>query len=151
MNLNRNTALIAIGIALAFAGSALAQGGGRGRGAIAATGGPAPLLGGRFKGYPQDAIARGLTALQHQLRLLPRRTRAKAANAGPDLVTSDVSLHDEDGIGLGRVSERRGASESRQTRSRAAHRLRHRRLYPFPHHRRGRCTRGEARFIPMRF
>jgi mono/diheme cytochrome c family protein len=100
MSPNRKTVLIALCIALAFAGSALAQGGGRGRGAFAASGGPPPLLGGRFKAYPQDAADRGLPLYNTNCGYC-HGERAKGGKSGPDLVTSDVSLHDEDGAGIG--------------------------------------------------
>lgn len=81
---------------------AFAQGGGRGRGAAGATGAPPPvqLIGGRFKAYPQDAIDRGTTSYNKTCGYC-HGDRAKGGNAGPDLVRSDVSLHDEDGVGLG--------------------------------------------------
>ena len=85
-------------VAMACSATALAQG--RGRGAAgAANGAPAmpPLAGGRFKIYPQDASDRGLTAYNTTCGYC-HGARAKGGNAGPDLIASDVSLHDEDGV-----------------------------------------------------
>ncbi len=102
MRKNLNTPMLMLCIALACATSALAQGGGRGRGAAGASGGPPPvqLLGGRFKAYPQDAADRGLPLYNTNCGYC-HGERAKGGKSGPDLVVSDVSLHDEDGIGMG--------------------------------------------------
>ena len=103
MKINFNTATITLCIALASTSIAFAQGGGgRGRGAQGASGGPPPvqLLGGRFKAYPQDAADRGLPLYNTNCGYC-HGERAKGGKSGPDLVTSDVSLHDEDGIGMG--------------------------------------------------
>jgi mono/diheme cytochrome c family protein len=99
MNSNIKTPLILLSIALACAATASAQGG-RGRGAFGASGPPQPqLVGGRFKAYPADAIERG-TAAYNTTCGYCHGDRAKGGNAGPDLITSDVSLHDDDGVGL---------------------------------------------------
>jgi cytochrome c oxidase cbb3-type subunit 3 len=101
MNSYLKTPLILLSIALACTATAFAQGGGRGRGAPGASGPPQPqLIGGRFKAYPADAIERG-TAAYNTTCGYCHGDRAKGGNAGPDLITSDVSLHDEDGVGLG--------------------------------------------------
>src|SRR6185312_8299364 len=77
---------------------------GRGRGA-AGRGPAAPaadgprLIGGRFKAYPQDAVTRGLTAYNTNCGYC-HGDRGKGGNAGPDLIASDVTLHDEDGVGI---------------------------------------------------
>jgi len=89
--------LILLFAALGCANAALAQGGGRG--AAGPAGGPAPLAGGRFKVYPQEAIDHGLTAYNTTCGYC-HGARGKGGNAGPDLITSDVSLHDEDGAGI---------------------------------------------------
>jgi mono/diheme cytochrome c family protein len=101
MKTNFKTPLLLLSVALACAATAFAQGGGRGRGAIGASGGPPQpaLAGGRFKVYPPEAIARGLTAYNTTCGYC-HGAKAKGGNAGPDLITSDVSLHDEDGIGM---------------------------------------------------
>jgi mono/diheme cytochrome c family protein len=84
---------------LACVPPAFAQGrggrGGPGRGPA----GP-DLVAGRFKRYPADAINAGTTAYNTKCGYC-HGDRAKGGNAGPDLITSDVSLHDEDGVGLG--------------------------------------------------
>jgi cytochrome c oxidase cbb3-type subunit III len=100
MTMNGKPAMLALCIALACAATALAQGG-RGRGAAGASGGPPPvrLIGGRFKVYPQDAADRGLKSYNTTCGYC-HGERAKGGNAGPDLITSDVSLHDEDGVGM---------------------------------------------------
>ena len=85
---------------LALVCAAVTFGQGRGRGAAGASGPPQPqLIGGRFKAYPQDAVTRGTTAYNTTCGYC-HGDRAKGGNAGPDLITSDVSLHDEDGVGL---------------------------------------------------
>lgn len=102
MNLNLKTPLILLSIALACTATAFAQGGGRGRGGAAgASGAPQgpQLIGGRFKAYQQDAVSCGLTAYNTTCGYC-HGARAKGGNAGPDLITSDVSLHDEDGVGM---------------------------------------------------
>lgn len=103
MKPNFRKSLIISCVVLAGAGILFAQGrGGRGAGAPAAAGGPPQpaLIGGRFKAYPADAITAGTTAYNTKCGYC-HGDRAKGGNAGPDLITSDVSLHDEDGIGLG--------------------------------------------------
>lgn len=102
MKTNFHIAMLTLCVALASATTALAQGaGGRGRGAAGASGGPPPvqLLGGRFKAYPQDAADRGLPLYNTNCGYC-HGERAKGGKSGPDLVVSDVSLHDEDGVGL---------------------------------------------------
>lgn len=86
---------------IVLACAAVASGQGRGgRGAAGASGPPQPqLIGGRFKAYPQDAVARGTTGYNTTCGYC-HGDRAKGGNAGSDLITSDVSLHDEDGVGL---------------------------------------------------
>ena len=102
MKTNLKTPLLLLCIAEACSLTGLAQGrGGRG-GPAAAPGGPPPvqLVGGRFKAYPADAVTRGTDAYPKTCGYC-HGDRAKGGNAGPDLITSDVSLHDEDGVGLG--------------------------------------------------
>lgn len=107
MNMHLKPALILLSIALACTPGAFAQGrGGRGRGAAGASGAaagatfaPPPGRGGRFKIYPQDAVARGLTAYNTTCGYC-HGERGKGGNGGPDLITSDVTLHDEDGVGM---------------------------------------------------
>jgi len=93
--------MLLLGIAFLCATSAFSQGGGgRGRGAAGATGPvQAPLAGGRFKTYPQDASDRGLAAYNTSCGYC-HGEHAKGGKAGPDLYTSDVTLHDEDGVGM---------------------------------------------------
>lgn len=99
----RNWLLICVTVtcvAVVCTSTVLAQGRGRGpAGAVPGAPAPAPLAGGRFKTYPQDAIDRGLTAYNTTCGYC-HGARAKGGNAGPDLITSDVSLHDEDGVGM---------------------------------------------------
>lgn len=83
----------------------VAPGFGQGRGGRGGSGrGGAPagptLIGGRFKSYPAEAVTAGTTAYNTKCGYC-HGDRAKGGNAGPDLIASDVSLHDEDGIGLG--------------------------------------------------
>jgi cytochrome c oxidase cbb3-type subunit 3 len=99
MNMNLKPALL-LAIALACTATAFAQGRGRGAGAAAATGPQQPqLVGGRFKAYPQEAVTRGLPAYNTTCGYC-HGERGKGGNGGPDLITSDVVLHDEDGVGL---------------------------------------------------
>lgn len=102
MNSNLKTPLLLLSLALACTATAVAQGGGRGRaGAGGASGGPppVPLAGGRFRIYPQDAVDRGLTAYNTNCGYC-HGARGKGGNAGPDLYTSDITLHDEEGVGM---------------------------------------------------
>jgi mono/diheme cytochrome c family protein len=102
MKTNLKPALLLLCIALAATATAFAQGGGRGRGAAGASGGPPAgpqLIGGRFKAYPQDAIQRGLASYNATCGYC-HGERGKGGNGGPDLIRSDVTLHDEDGVGM---------------------------------------------------
>lgn len=91
--------LLPLCIALACCATASAQGG-RGRGAFGASGPPQPqLIGGRFKAYPQEAIQRGLASYNTTCGYC-HGERGKGGNGGPDLIRSDVTLHDEDGVGM---------------------------------------------------
>jgi mono/diheme cytochrome c family protein len=99
MKLNFRQSLILACMAFACVAPGFAQGrGGRG-GRGGAPAGPA-LVAGRFKGYPAEAVTAGTTAYNTKCGYC-HGDRAKGGNAGPDLITSDVSLHDEDGVGLG--------------------------------------------------
>jgi cytochrome c oxidase cbb3-type subunit III len=53
--------------------------------------------GSRFKIYPEDAIARGLPAYNSTCGYC-HGERGKGGKAGPDLIASLVTLHDEDGV-----------------------------------------------------
>ncbi len=55
--------------------------------------------GGRFKIYPPEAITRGLDSYNKTCGYC-HGEKAKGGQAGPDLIRSDVSLHDEDGVGM---------------------------------------------------
>ena len=59
-------------------------------------GGAAPR-GSRFKVYPADAVERGLTAYNSTCGYC-HGDRGKGGKAGPDLIASLVTLHDEDGV-----------------------------------------------------
>src|ERR1700684_659301 len=72
------------------AGAAAGRGGGGGRG-----GGRGP----RFKSYPADAVDRGLPAYNSTCGYC-HGDRGKGGKAGPDLIASTVTLHDEDGVQL---------------------------------------------------
>jgi mono/diheme cytochrome c family protein len=67
--------------------------GGRGRG------GGGGGRGSRFKIYPQDAVTRGLPAYNSTCGYC-HGERGKGGKAGPDLIASLVTLHDEDGVQL---------------------------------------------------
>jgi len=101
MKLNFRQSLIVTCMALACVAPGFAQGRG-GRGGSGRGGAPAgpTLIGGRFKAYPAEAVTAGTTAYNTKCGYC-HGDRAKGGNAGPDLITSDVSLHDEDGVGLG--------------------------------------------------
>ena len=71
---------------------AAAGGGGRG-------GGVGVGRGSRFKIYPQDAVTRGLPAYNSTCGYC-HGERGKGGKAGPDLIASLVTLHDEDGVQL---------------------------------------------------
>ena len=73
------------------AGAAAGRGGEGGRGG----GG----RGSRFKIYPEDAINRGLPAYNSTCGYC-HGERGKGGKAGPDLIASLVTLHDEDGVQL---------------------------------------------------
>lgn len=55
--------------------------------------------GGRFKVYPAEAVSRGLTAYNSTCGYC-HGARGKGGQAGPDLIVSAVTLHDEDGVQL---------------------------------------------------
>ena len=55
--------------------------------------------GSRFKIYPEDAINRGLPAYNSTCGYC-HGERGKGGKAGPDLIASLVTLHDEDGVEL---------------------------------------------------
>jgi cytochrome c oxidase cbb3-type subunit III len=66
-----------------------------GRGGGGGRGGAGP----RFKIYPAEAINRGLPAYNSTCGYC-HGERGKGGNAGPDLIVSLVTLHDEDGVQL---------------------------------------------------
>ena len=68
-----------------------------GRGGRGGRGGGA--RGSRFKIYPQDAVTRGLPAYNSTCGYC-HGDRGKGGKAGPDLIASVVTLHDEDGVQL---------------------------------------------------
>ncbi len=96
MRMNSKIAL-AFCVTLVCAATMFAQGGG-GRGA---SGGlpPVQLAGGRLRIYPQEASTRGLASYNTNCGYC-HGERAKGGKSGPDLITSDVSLHDDDGVGF---------------------------------------------------
>jgi cytochrome c oxidase cbb3-type subunit III len=57
--------------------------------------------GSRFKIYPPEAIARGLTAYNSTCGYC-HGPRGKSGKVGPDLIASLVTLHDEDGVEIGK-------------------------------------------------
>jgi cytochrome c oxidase cbb3-type subunit III len=64
-------------------------------------GGGGGARGSRFKIYSQDAITRGLPAYNSTCGYC-HGERGKGGKAGPDLIASLVTLHDEDGVEIGR-------------------------------------------------
>lgn len=68
-----------------------------GRGGRGGTGGSARV--GRFKIYPREAVDRGLPAYNSTCGYC-HGDRGKGGKAGPDLIASLVTLHDEDGVQL---------------------------------------------------
>jgi mono/diheme cytochrome c family protein len=54
---------------------------------------------GRFKIYPPEAVNRGLQAYNSTCGYC-HGARGKGGQAGPDLIVSNVTLHDEDGVQL---------------------------------------------------
>ena len=102
-------------MAFACAAPGFAQGRG-GRGGSGRGGAPAGpiLVGGRFKSYPAEAVTAGTAAYNTKCGYC-HGDRAKGGNAGPDLITSDVSLHDEDGVGLGEYLN--GAAHTRAVKN----------------------------------
>jgi mono/diheme cytochrome c family protein len=64
-----------------------------------AAGGRGGARGGRFKVYSADAISRGLPAYNSTCGYC-HGARGKGGQAGPDLIFSNVTLHDEDGVQL---------------------------------------------------
>lgn len=64
----------------------------------------------RFKVYPAEAIARGLTSYNSTCGYC-HGPRGKSGKAGPDLIASLVTLHDEDGVQL--ASTVRGPAHSK--------------------------------------
>jgi cytochrome c oxidase cbb3-type subunit III len=69
--------------------------GGRGGGGVGAGAGRGP----RFKVYPREAVDRGLPAYNSTCGYC-HGERGKGGKAGPDLIASLVTLHDEDGVQL---------------------------------------------------
>jgi mono/diheme cytochrome c family protein len=65
---------------------------------------------GRFKVYPAEAVARGFTAYNSTCGYC-HGERGKGGKAGPDLIASLVTLHDEDGVQL--ASHVRGPEHSK--------------------------------------
>jgi len=63
------------------------------------TGGRGGGRGSRFKIYPRDAVDRGLPAYNSTCGYC-HGDRGKGGKAGPDLIASVVTLHDEDGVQL---------------------------------------------------
>ena len=82
---------------------------GRGRGGAGAPGGGRGA-GGRFKIYSAEAIARGLPAYNSNCGYC-HGDRGKGGKAGPDLIASLVTLHDEDGVQI--AADVRGPEHSK--------------------------------------
>ena len=72
---------------------------GRGGGRAGGRGGGGSPRVGRFKVYPADAVERGLTTYNSTCGYC-HGARGKGGQAGPDLIVSTVTLHDEDGVEL---------------------------------------------------
>src|SRR5215467_7917838 len=56
--------------------------------------------GSRFKVYPAEAVNRGLSFYNSTCGYC-HGERGKGGKAGPDLIVSTITLHDEDGVQLG--------------------------------------------------
>ena len=54
---------------------------------------------GRFKVYPAEAVTRGNDSYNKTCGYC-HGDKAKGGQVGPDLIRSDISLHDEDGIAM---------------------------------------------------
>jgi cytochrome c oxidase cbb3-type subunit 3 len=94
---------------LAVIAAAQGPAAGRGAGAAGASGGrgtgiAAPARGGlggsRFKIYPPDEVARGEAAYKTTC-LYCHGDHGKGGMAGPDLIRSAITMHDEDGVSYG--------------------------------------------------
>ena len=81
MRFNTRYAALLLCVALTFAPGAFAQ------------------RGGRFKIYPAESVTRGQDSYNKTCGYC-HGEKAKGGQAGPDLITSDVSLRDEDGVGM---------------------------------------------------
>lgn len=68
---------------------------------------------GRFKVYPADAVERGLPAYNSTCGYC-HGARGKGGKAGPDLIVSTVTLHDDDGVQLAKYV--RGTEHSKVAR-----------------------------------
>ncbi len=99
-----------------------------GRGGRGGTGGSARV--GRFKIYPREAVDRGLPAYNSTCGYC-HGDRGKGGKAGPDLIASLVTLHDEDGVQLAAFVRAPGALESGQDRRFRQSDVRYRRLPAF--------------------
>jgi cytochrome c oxidase cbb3-type subunit 3 len=72
---------------------------GRGAAGRGGAGGGGGGRGGRFKVYPAEAVTRGLPAYNTTCGYC-HGDRGKGGKAGPDLIASLITLHDEDGVQL---------------------------------------------------
>jgi mono/diheme cytochrome c family protein len=77
-----------LAVALLASATVLSAQGGRGGGRV-----------GRFKVYPADAVNRGLPAYNSTCGYC-HGARGKGGQAGPDLIVSSITLHDDDGVQL---------------------------------------------------
>ena len=87
--LNRSFSIIAVALLAGMTVLSAQPAGGRGGGG----------RGGRFKIYPAEAVNRGLPAYNSTCGYC-HGARGKGGQAGPDLIFSSVTLHDEDGVQL---------------------------------------------------
>lgn len=94
MKLTSHHSVLRAAVILLACTTVLSAQGGRGRGG---GGGARPS---RFKVYPAEAVNRGLPAYNSTCGYC-HGERGKGGKAGPDLIVSNVTLHDEDGVQLG--------------------------------------------------
>jgi len=87
--MRRRLSIISVALLAGMTALSAQPAGGRGGGA----------RGGRFKIYPAEAVTRGLPAYNSTCGYC-HGARGKGGQAGPDLIFSSVTLHDEDGVQL---------------------------------------------------
>jgi len=103
--MNRQTKIAGLALLASLSLAYAQQAGGRGGPPAGARGGAAAGARGgrvgRFIVYPPDAVSRGLTEYNSTCGYC-HGPRGKGGQAGPDLIVSTVTLHDEYGVELGK-------------------------------------------------